>query len=128
MTIATANAGTKAGVSVAAANGTAQTFDFTSAEAVCIDCILTALTGGTSPSVQFILERLSADGATWVQLSAATALTVASSSPSTGISSFEVGPGLAINKLVGTQHRIRWVTTGTPATAVATVNAYQNGF
>jgi hypothetical protein len=127
MLLETQAAYSKLGIDVSAAGPAVDLqMDFRNADIISIDCVLTALTGGTAPTVQFILERLSADGVTWVQLSAPAAISAPNTTPSTGIVTFDVGPGLALVKLVGRAHRIRHITTGAPATAVATINAFTN--
>jgi len=98
-------------------NGTVTvvTLDVRNIEALCIDCILSGLTGGTTPTVQFLLDRLAADGSTWVNIDSPTALSA------DGVVSFIVGPGLPLNTSVGRTVRVRATTTGGPTAALANV-------
>lgn len=71
-----------------------------------IDFNVTALTGGTTPTVTFKISRVGADGVLY-QLEQATALSVA------GVISYNVGAGLD-NKSFGTQVQVDMVVTGAP--------------
>jgi hypothetical protein len=92
--------------------------DVRNSETVAIDCVLSGLTGGTAPTVQFSVERASVDGTTWVLVNAATALSA------NGVSSFYIGPGMVLNQTTGRQLRVRATTTGGPTTANAVVMAF----
>jgi hypothetical protein len=70
-----------------------------------IDLNVSAVSG-TTPTLQFILERLGADGV-WYSLwtsAVITAITQVSES---------AGPGEQINQLITSQMRLRWVIGGT---------------
>lgn len=80
-----------------------------------VDMNVTALTGGTSPAVNFFLQRLGADGV-WYLVSSLPAISTVSTV------TFDVGPGFASTGLPnGTQHavfttqaRFGWTFTGAP--------------
>lgn len=90
-------------------------FSTIAAAYLAVDINVTALTGGTTPSVQFFIDRLAADGL-WYQVWASQTV----GSPAT--SSFDLGPGFpSAGPPNGTQHavftstaRFRWTSTGSP--------------
>jgi len=101
---------------VAAASGTIGTVDIRNYTAISVTMNLTALTGGTAPTVQLAIDRRIEDGAVvpnWEQIVAPTAISAV------GTSRADIGPGLVTSTLPGKVIRLRWVTTGGPATAVA---------
>jgi len=101
----------------AASNTVIATLDVRNIEAVAIDCTLSGLAGGATPSVQFFLDRLVADGTTWVQIANPAAITT------NGTVTILVGPGLPINSITGRTLRVRCTTTGAPTTANAAIAA-----
>lgn len=92
----------------------AQTTNGNSIDLVCdqydqlaFDFNVTAFTGGTSPTVQFLIERKGADGTYYpIYTSAAIA--------AIGLTSVSIGPGLPNNAAIGNFVRMRWVFTGAP--------------
>lgn len=79
---------------------------------IALDTTVTALTGGTSPTIQFTLDRLGADGV-WYNVWTSTTV----GSPATN--SMDIGPGLT--NAAGSQHavfttqgRFSYIFTGTP--------------
>lgn len=117
--IETATVVEKANVDVHA-NGTVTlcTLDVRNLQAVTLDCILSGLTGGTSPTVQFTVDRKAADDSTWVNLSTPTALSA------DGVETFVIGPGLTINVELCKTIRVQAITTGGPSAAVAAVYGF----
>ena len=72
-----------------------------------IDINVTALTGGTSPTVTFKVSRVGADGILY-QAWQPTALSAA------GVLSTTIGAGCATNQDLGDLYQIDMVTTGSP--------------
>ena len=70
---------------------------------------LTALTGGTAPTVLISLQQQDANGI-FHTIASGTALSAV------GTDQFSMGPGLARPVMVGNTYRLAWVITGTPAT------------
>jgi hypothetical protein len=111
-----------AALSVAAASGTVGEYGVDDFQNILVVTQLSSLTGGTAPTVQFILDWKDAVGVyrpliTHAALSATGTKTAAlgpGSAASTGIDLLWAAP-------FGPIVRLRWVTTGTPATAVAEV-------
>ena len=98
------------------ATGQSAAFDTTHITSAALDVNLTALTGGTAPTLTFSLQRLGADGV-WY-----TAWTQAAAMSATGPASFELGPSSPAAQLVifTTQARLVWTFGGTaPPTSVA---------
>lgn len=114
----TVYAWTKPALDVKTDQGNAGDIDVRDLTGIAIDCVLTSMTGGTTPSVQFIVDRKNIDG-TYTQIVAGVALTAA------GTTSFSIGPGLTTATITGVIIRIRWTVVGAPTTAVA--NIYVQG-
>lgn len=72
---------------------------------------LTALTGGTTPTVTVSLQQIDGN-ANWQTLASTAALSA------TGLAHFSVGAGMTNASMLraGGQYRLSWVITGTPAT------------
>lgn len=69
---------------------------------------------GTSPTVQFFLDRLGADGTTNFNIWASSVQSVSGASPGTPILiSTSAGPGCIINQEIGSSGRLRWMIGGT---------------
>lgn len=103
-----------AGINVAAAGNT-PALDVSSYETVKFYANLTALSGGTTPSVQFFYQEAD-DFGTWYDVAQ---LGVAITAVGTQTTS--VGEGAKVNEMVGKSGRVRWAVTGAPATATATL-------
>lgn len=82
-----------------------------------VDITVTSFQGGTSPTIQFFVDRLGSDNIWYNVWSSQTTGTAATSS-------FDLGPGFAASGPPnGSQHavftgtaRFRWVSTGSPTT------------
>ena len=72
-----------------------------------VDINVTALTGGTSPTVTFKLSRVGADGVLY-QVWQPTAISAA------GVFSTTIGPGCVINADLGDLFQLDMVVTGAP--------------
>lgn len=118
MAMSSAYAWYRPALSVAVDGGNAGDIDIRAFTGVTFIAKLTALTGGTTPTVTFVLDYKLFDGS-YVQVAAGAALSVISSTPNTGISVVSLGPGLSAPAVSGVIVRPRWVVTGGPATAVA---------
>lgn len=95
-------------------NGNSADFDTSLFETLLLDVNLTELTGGVNPTVQFYLDRKTADGQ-YHQFLSINAMNGVSEQNT------DVGPGLANNRVPGTTCRLRWIASGGPATALANV-------
>ena len=82
-----------------------------------IDFNVTALTGGTSPTVTFKISRFGADGVLY-QIVSATALNAA------GTISYDIGAGLSTNKSFINLVQIDMVVTGTPTSITFSGSVY----
>ena len=97
------------------AGNTGTSFSTTSIQFLAVDTNVTAFTGGTSPTVQFFVDRLGADG---VWYNVWSGQTVGSPAKNT----FDLGPGFATNGPPnGSQHavftqtaRFGWTFVGAP--------------
>lgn len=98
-----------------------QTFSTNQISYIAFDVTVTAVTGGTAPTVQFFIDRLSNDGSTWFNVMSTQSFTTAA------LNSWDLGPGFAATSppngaahaVFTTQGRIRWVFAGTaPPTSV----------
>ncbi|MEK6799847.1 MAG: hypothetical protein AABZ12_12850 [Planctomycetota bacterium] len=97
----------EAAVAVTAASGQSASFDTYPSKDVALVAELTALAGGTSPTVTFSWQH-SADGTTWYAAATEAALSAA------GVKQRTTRDNLMRYLRVG------WATTGTPTTATAT--------
>jgi hypothetical protein len=72
---------------------------------------LTALSGGTTPTVVVSLQQMDGNS-NWQTLASTSALSA------TGLAHFSVGAGMTTGAMLraGGQYRLSWVVTGTPAT------------
>jgi hypothetical protein len=72
---------------------------------------LTALSGGTTPTVVVNLQQIDGNG-NWQTLASTSALNA------TGLAQFSVGTGMTTGAMLraGGQYRFSWVITGTPTT------------
>ena len=87
------------------ANGNSGPLDTSGVQAISVDVNVSAL-AGTTPAVQFFVDRLGADGV-WYAIAQSASITAA------GVWSTSVGPGAAANAELGDTIRLRWVITGT---------------
>lgn len=100
-------------------------FDTTFITYAAFDATITSFTGGTSPSIAFLLERQGADGA-WYQILSTGGLTSAPSTVSVDISpglngSFSGPPSSTIQHNVFTNTaRVRWTLGGSVAPTAVT--------
>ena len=85
-----------------------------------LDVNVTALTGGSSPTVKFTVSRIGADGVAYV-LYSPTALSAA------GVFSQSVGHSGQTNADLGDQCRIDMVTTGAPTSVTFSLSAKVRG-
>lgn len=101
---------------VSAASGTGAVMDIEDGASITVSCFITALTGGTSPSVTPRLEH-SQDGTNWVQVAAYTTMTQGQASNDSNV------------RQMHRKVRIAWTTAGSPATATMTyfVTVRRNG-
>lgn len=74
------------------------------AQTLAVDIEITAL-AGTSPTIQFVLERRDATGA-WRAIHTTAVLSAV------GVTSLNVGPGLPVNVALTDAVRLRWLVTG----------------
>jgi hypothetical protein len=104
-----------------ATSGQTGDIDVTFMQRLFIAFVLNTLTGGTTPSVQFFIDFKDEFG-NYIPMVAPAALTA----PGQGGAS--VGPGLTAGSSVAQMPpmkcRIRWVVTGAPATATASISLY----
>lgn len=78
----------------------------TNVSRIAVDINLTALTGGTAPTVTFFLDRQGLDGIwyqVWSSGAKSTAATISTS----------VGDGCTVSEVIGASVRLRWVFGGT---------------
>ncbi len=81
-----------------------------------VDVNVTAITGGTAPTVQFLLDRQGVDNI-WHTVWTGSALSAA------GTASVSIGPGLPTNSVLTRAARLRWVFGGTVAPTSVTFSA-----
>lgn len=106
------NSGTSLNV---VASGQTGDIDVSLFERLTLDIVVPALTGGTTPTVTFFLERKDLFGNY-------TAIYSPAAVPAAGGSiSQDMGPGLQTTRMPGTKLRLRWVTAGAPTAATAQV-------
>lgn len=97
------------------ANGNTSAFNVAPYEGLKFYVNLTALSGGTSPTVQFFYQESDDYGTFYDVNSLSTALAAA------GTNNTSIGKGLKLPDMVGKTGRVRWAVTGAPTTATATV-------
>ena len=87
-------------------------------EIIRVECIIqfTALSGGTTPSVNFFYQEQAPDG-TWINLVSV----VGSAQTAIGNFIYSVGAGCYWPHCVGSKMRIGWVVVGGPTTATANI-------
>lgn len=102
---------TEATTSRTVSGNTSGQFWQASAQQCWVTVNLTALTGGTSPTVTVQLQQLDANSV-WHTIGTHTALNAV------GTANFSVGVGMTTGAMLkaGSQYRLAWVITGTPAT------------
>lgn len=106
------------------ASGDSGSFDTSHITSAAFDLTVSAITGGTSPTVTFLVERLGADGA-WYQILSTSGITgalVVSVDISPALTgSYSAPPGSAQQHAVFSQTgRVRWVFGGSvPPTSVS---------
>jgi hypothetical protein len=88
------------------ANGNASGLAVGAFTEIAIDANITAITG-TSPTIQFFIDRLGADGATYFNIWSSSAISAVSAL------STSIGAGLAVTQSFGSIIRFRWVVGGT---------------
>lgn len=88
------------------AAGNSGTLNTTNVNRIAVDVNLTALTGGTAPTVTFFLDRQGLDG-TWYQVWSSGA----KSAPAAVSTS--VGDGCTVSEVIGAAVRLRWTFGGT---------------
>src|SRR5690349_14156436 len=105
-----------AAVDVKTDNGNTAAFDVSAYERLKMYFNLTALSGGTTPSVRFVYQEAD-DYGVWYDITnvAFAALTTPGKQPQS------IGPGTGYSDMVGKSARIRWTVTGAPTTATATI-------
>ena len=110
----------QSGLNVSTASGNTTAFDVSPYEGAAFFVNLTALTGGTSPTVQFTYQEMD-DYGVWYDVSA-----IGAALSAAGTARTSVGEGCKVNDMIGKSGRIKWVTTGAPATATATISVLVN--
>lgn len=101
-------------------NGNSAAFDVFAYESLSFFVNLTALSGGTTPSVQFTYQEVD-DFGVWYDVT-----TLGAALTAVGTARTSVGEGAKVNDAIGKSGRIKWVVTGGPATATATVTVIGN--
>lgn len=104
------------GVDVKTTNGTTAAFDVSAYERLKMYFNLTALAGGTTPTVRFWYQEQDDYGQWYDDAQVAFADL---SAPGKQVQS--VGPGTAYSEMLGKAGRIRWTVVGAPTTATATI-------
>lgn len=102
---------TEAATSRLVSGNTAGNFWTSNVQQALVGVNVTALTGGTTPTVQISLQQQDANG-NWQTIASTAALNAV------GMAAFSVGTGMTNGSMLtaGSQYRLAWTVTGTPAT------------
>ena len=102
------------------ATGNSNAFDVFPYESLSFFVNLTALSGGTTPSVQFTYQEVDDYGVWYDVTNLGSALTAI------GTARTSVGEGAKVNEAIGKSGRIKWTVTGGPTTATANITVIGN--
>lgn len=102
--------------SAPSAAGNTGALDTSAVAQLAVDIAIASFTGGTAPSVTFLLERQGTDGA-WYQVWSSGSRNTA------GAASTSVGPGCTTPEVLTDAVRLRWTLGGTVAPTAVTFSA-----